>query len=160
MKTEKENFDELQRLLTMKRSQAPPRHYLRGFSEKVLSRLNNPDPVVSLPWWRRVQVALAESRPVQVSILTAAVGGFLVAGLAFSRNLEQKGGTARFIAPSSWLASQGTNPPIANLPSDGDRTDATIHSSTEPVMSTNLPAFHINTLGLRAEPVNFAPRRN
>src|SRR5262245_24125033 len=110
-KREQENFEELQRLLSMKRSQAPPPHYLRGFSDKVLSGLNRPEPVVPTPWWRRARLMLTESRPVQVSILGLAVGGLLVAALASSRSLEKSGATGTFHDRSSLLASQGTNAP-------------------------------------------------
>jgi hypothetical protein len=145
MKTEQENFEELQRLLSMKRGQTPPPHYLRGFSEEVLSRLHEPEPVVTRPWWRHVLVALAESRPVQVSVLGLAVGGLLVAGLASSQSLEKSGGAATFRDRSSLLASQGTNTPVATLPPDADRPGAEIHASTEPVLGTNLPGFRFNT---------------
>jgi hypothetical protein len=160
MKTEQPDFEELQRLLNMKRGQTPPPHYLHGFSEKVLSRLHEPEPVLTGPWWRRGWGLLVESRPVQISILGLAVGGLLAAGLASSRSLEKREGTGKFNDPSSLLASQGTNVPVATLLPDADRLETEVHSSTEAVLGTNLSVFHINTLGVRAEPANFSPRRN
>lgn len=160
MKTEQDNFDELQRLLNMKRGQTPPPHYLRGFSKEVLTRLREPAPVVTLPWWRHLQLAVMESRPVQLSILGLAVGGLLAAGLASSRSLEQNGGRSTFNDRSSLLASQGTNHPVAAMSPDADAADTQIPASTEPLLGTNLSAFRFNTLGTRAEPVSFAPKRN
>lgn len=158
MKTEQENFEELQRLLSMKRGQTPP-HYLRGFSKKVLSRLNEPELILPRPWWRHVQTLLSESRPVQVSILGLAVGGLLVAGMASSRSLERRGGSATFNDRSSLLASQGTNSSVAYPSPDTDRPVTAIHASTEPVMGTNLSGFHFNTIVPRSEPVSFVTKQ-
>jgi hypothetical protein len=156
MKTEKDEFWMLRELLSGRPAPPPPRDLPNG----VIQGIRNPKPQAPLPWWRHLQLAVMESRPVQLAILGLAVGGLLLAALASSRSLEQSGKTATFNDRSSLLAAQGTNAPVVNLSPDADRTDLEIHASTEPVLGTNLSAFRFNTLGPRAEPISFTPRKN
>ena len=53
MNPEPQNFDQLCKLLTLKRYEAPPPRYFNDFSSKVIARLNQP-VAEELSWWERL----------------------------------------------------------------------------------------------------------
>ena len=53
MNPEPQNFDQLCKLLTLKRYEAPPPRYFNDFSSKVIARLNQPMRQ-ELSWWERL----------------------------------------------------------------------------------------------------------
>ncbi len=151
MKADHENFEGLQQLLQTKRNPAPP----PDLSRSIMAGLHYRKPAVPQPWWRQLQAAVMDSRPVQVSILGVAVGGLLAAGLAYSNSLEKQGESGAFNDPSSLLASHATNATAPKLTLDGAGATAQIPASTEPLLGTNTSPFRFNTLGTRAQPVRY-----
>lgn len=95
MNTEQENFDQLLRLLKLKRHEPPPPRYFNDFSSQVLSRIRAGTPggrfesfddiVFQSPWVQRFWRAI-EHRPAVSGLFTAAICGLLVVGVFMSDN--------------------------------------------------------------------------
>jgi len=91
MSTGTEDFEELRRLLKVKRYEQPPPGYFNGFSIRVLNRLEKE----SAPgFWDRLAVTfpglkavfrLLEQNPVGVGIFGIGVCGLVLSGAAFSQ---------------------------------------------------------------------------
>ena len=47
-----QDFEDLQRLLALKRHEQPPPGYFERFPNRVLTRIEQAEAVVDLPWWR------------------------------------------------------------------------------------------------------------
>jgi hypothetical protein len=87
MSTDHEKQSELQKMLALKRYEAPPPRFFKGFSNKVIDRLHSPEPLASQPWWRRACLEI-KSKPVLVCASGTLVCGLLLAGLIASMRVE------------------------------------------------------------------------
>jgi len=85
MNPEPDKQDELQKMLALKRHEAPSPRFFKGFSTEVIGRLHSPEPPVDQTCWQRLGLG---TRPVQVSILGVVVCGLLLAGLIASLRVE------------------------------------------------------------------------
>ena len=93
MSPETENFDQLRRLLALKRYEQPPPGYFHHFSSQVIARIEAgeraDDPVGFVRfiwegvWLQRLWDAI-ESKPALAGVFGAAVCGFLVAGVIYT----------------------------------------------------------------------------
>ncbi|MBP9902509.1 MAG: hypothetical protein V9H26_03585 [Verrucomicrobiota bacterium] len=113
MNAEPENFDQLCRLLKLKRHESPPPRYFNDFSSQVVARiragsaggrLESPDGVVAGPRWLRQFWRVIEQQPAVSGMLTAAACGLLVVGVFVSDNARPTlnitaDGMAKFEAP-------------------------------------------------------------
>src|SRR5262245_27824175 len=77
--------DELQKILALKRHETPPPRFFTGLSEKVIDRLNTPEPGPRT-FWQRLGLDI-ESPPVLVCASGVVVCGLLVTGLILSRQV-------------------------------------------------------------------------
>ena len=84
-----QDFEKLQRLLKLKRHEAPPPRFFNDFSGKVTARIRAgdvgklesiEDVVAQAPWLQRLWQAI-EGKPAVSGIFTAAVCGLVVAGM-------------------------------------------------------------------------------
>ena len=87
MKPEHSTQDELQRVLALKRHEQPPRKFFKGFAEKVMDRLQNPEPPPAPTLLQRLGLDL-DTKPVVICLSGLAVCGLLAYGLIKSRGLE------------------------------------------------------------------------
>jgi len=94
MSPESENFEQLRRLLALKRYEQPPPGYFHHFSREVIVRIKAGDTgeVVAASWWswegswlRRAWAAI-ESRPALAGAFGVAVCGFFAAGALLTDN--------------------------------------------------------------------------
>jgi hypothetical protein len=85
MNPDTDKQDELQKMLALKRHEAPSPRFFKGFSTEVIGRLHSPEPSVDQAWWQRLGL---HTRPVQVSVLGVVVCGLLLAGLIASLRVE------------------------------------------------------------------------
>ena len=77
--------DELQKMLALKRHEAPSPRFFKGFSGQVIDRLHSPEPPIDQAWWQRLGL---DRKPVLVSITGVVVCGLLVVGLVASLRVE------------------------------------------------------------------------
>jgi hypothetical protein len=88
MNREDHDFEQLRRLLKLKRYEKPPPRYFNDFSCQVVSRLEaSRASAVGLSWWQRAWAGL-ELRPAVPVALSAAVCGLLVLGAVYSETAQ------------------------------------------------------------------------
>ncbi len=97
MNAEPENFDQLCRLLKLKRHESPPPRYFNDFSRQVIARIRTGSPagrresiedtLSESPWVRRFWQAI-ENRPAISGLLTAAACALLVVGVFASDSAQ------------------------------------------------------------------------
>ena len=78
--------DELQRMLALKRHEIPPPRFFKGFSDKVIDRLDSPESLADQTWWQRLGL---DSKPVLICASGVAVCGLLVLGIIASLRVER-----------------------------------------------------------------------
>ena len=112
-------------MLALKRHEAPPAPFFKGFSNKVIAGLDAPDPMASLPWWKRLGHDI-DSKPVLVCVSGIVVCGLLAIGMIASLRIEPARkrtappdeSTRMIIPPPSHLLTEpGTEPSPAPKPS-------------------------------------------
>jgi hypothetical protein len=93
MSPETQNFDQLRRLLALKRHEQPPPGYFNHFSSQVIARIEAgeraDDPVGFARWiWEGVWLQrlwdALEAKPALAGIVGAAFCGFLIAGVIYT----------------------------------------------------------------------------
>ena len=95
MNPQQDDFQDLRRLLALKRHEQPPPGYFEGFSRQVIARIQAGDYaeqpaaagwlLTAAPWLQRFWVML-ESKPILVGAFGAAVCALLIAGLNYSED--------------------------------------------------------------------------
>ena len=145
MSTGPNDFDELQKLLALKRREQPPRQYFARFSDDVLHNLDAPERPETMSWLQRLGV------PFDVSPAVVGAGGLLVSillvtGIGYAM---RPGGTRGpeippepldvgpvalgHLAPPNPMATQPPKPAVR--PED-------VPKSTEPVTTSDYPLFN------------------
>jgi len=151
MNREDQNFDQLRRLLKLKRYEQPPPRYFNEFSAQVVARLKaGQDSSMGYNWLQRLWDAL-ELRPVAPAAIGAAICGLLVLGAVYTEKADMPPGfsltsgengvgpsfatTAPLpLSPEYVRASFSTNP----VPATGSLFDQ-IPLGTQPPMRASLP---------------------
>jgi hypothetical protein len=97
MNPEQEEFQQLRRLLTLKRYEQPPPGYFDDFSEQVIIRIRAGERIDHFsfwevlsweaPWLQRLWAAV-ETRPMLAGGFGVAVCGLLLAGMLYSEQRE------------------------------------------------------------------------
>jgi hypothetical protein len=126
MTPEPEEFQELRRLLALKRHENPPPGYFASFSGKVVARIEAGNASAPRPWWARWLVEL-DFRPAVACAYTLVIGGVLVVGLNVALDAPPKG-SAELHMPTldqPLLAAQSPEPV-------GDTPQLTLQPMTVP----------------------------
>ena len=99
MNSDNQNFDELQKLLALKRREQPPQQFFRAFPSEVANRLHDTGPSRPLSWSERYGLD-SPFRPVWFCGLGALVCGLLAAGTFYALRVspEEKANVARQIS--------------------------------------------------------------
>jgi len=132
------NFDELQRLLALKRREQPPRRYFSGFSDQVLENLGAPERPETLSWLERLGVH-CDLSPAVVGALGILVVGLLGAGIAVSNGTKPVALGGPLAPPSGAPVpleqTVNSSPPPRSSPRPQDVP------STAPVLTPDSPPF-------------------
>lgn len=133
MERSNQNFDELQKLLALKRCEQPPRSFFTGFPDQVADRLHDPSPTRPLSWSERFGLD-SPFRPVWFCALGVTVCGLLAAGTYYALHVprDAKSGTATPIANAPL-----NSPALTAEPLPGTAPARDTRSSVEPVSSPN-----------------------
>jgi hypothetical protein len=128
MNPEQENFQDLRRLLALKRYEQPPPGYFNHFSDQIIGRLQAGERFqrhstletlfLQAPWVQRLWKAL-ETKPLIAGAFGVAVCGLLVAGIGYSERTE--------------------SPNIAVLTPAGTQTPPLMSVATEPTNALTAP---------------------
>ena len=147
-----EEFEQLRKLLKLKRHEQPPPGYFNTFSTRVLDRIENEtaDPAWRLwqeaPWLKRL-LNFLELNPMAAGAFAAGVCALLLGGIVYS----EYGGDAQLAAMPA-----DRQPAPAPMAMALDRPKASFASSTNAIMGSlsGLSAFD-NALGkLQAQQVS------
>jgi hypothetical protein len=93
MSKEPENFDELRKLLSLKRHEQPPPGFFRDLPGRIMTRIER-EEAARIGWWERLREVL-ELRPALSVGFAGALCGLLVAGVYFGGQSSPDGGTRR-----------------------------------------------------------------
>lgn len=162
MDNNSENFEQLQRLLAIKKHELPPPGYFNRFSGEVIARIREERHASSnalsrlqseAPWLVRLWQAL-ESKPAFAGAFGAAVCALLLGGIFFA---EKPVAPPEFASP---VAAQQNAPFIAASPtgSSAGLTQPVLLTSTNPAAGTSQTLFDLIQPGQTA-PVSFDPVR-
>ena len=93
MSQDTENFEQLRRLLALKRHEQPPPGYFNDFSSQVIARIKPGERgeegaiferlFWEAPWLQRIWAAL-EAKPILAGVFGVAVCGLLITGVVYS----------------------------------------------------------------------------
>jgi hypothetical protein len=172
MNQSEHNFQDLKRLLKLKRHEVPPPGYFHNFSGDVIARIKAGDNRESISFMETLQervpwlfnlVRLFETKPGVVGGLATSLCVLMVFGLVLTENSDN--GTApstAFDVPSqpasqsSQMASASSASGSSSAPSPLLASSGGIAMSTNPVTSLQ-PIFGQATSGSMFQPVGFAP---
>jgi hypothetical protein len=152
-----EPYEQLRKLLALKRHEMPPPGYFATFSSKVIARIEAEGLSVELPWWRRVLAGMT-LRPVALVSYSAVVLGVFALAASASRYLEDDQNVSVAVA-NPWASGsllQGNDTPAPVSIAALDPVDAT--SSVKPVLaaSPGHALFDVNRLAVQR--VSYRPR--
>ena len=147
MNPDSEQFEQLRKLLILKRHEQPPPGYFNNFSGKVVARIESAGQAGDgLAWFRKFW-ALVEGKPMLTGAFGAAVCALAISGLVFSDDVELAASNVR-------VASGNGNSPLA-----GDGQSLALSPGSEHSQfgsSTNPVSPELNSL-LNNFPVNAQP---
>jgi hypothetical protein len=125
MRPETENFEQLRRLLALKRHEQPPPGYFNSFSSQVIARIEageRGDDAVGFArwiwegvWLQRLWEALA-AKPALAGVFGVAVCGLLIAAVIYSDSPNQKGNLAGVLDPQNDRTEQVADNGFRNSP--------------------------------------------
>jgi hypothetical protein len=119
MSPEKDDFEQLRRLLALKRHEAPPPRYFNEFSMQVIARIKAGERGRTLEpydWFQRLWEAL-DTRPALAGAFGAAVCALLIGGVIYSEGVAP-GPVAPILGerqPSDLSAEAATRPAVDGL---------------------------------------------
>ena len=160
MNPESENFEQLRRLLALKRHEQPPPRYFSNFSSQVIDRIRADGaaqrrPATEGTWWERLWTML-EAKPLFAGAFGAGVCAVLVSGILSSGEMMPAGatGTAGVVVPT------GTAIGAAALQPETFQGHENLASPLP--MDTNALALKamFDSFELQATPVNFSLPNN
>ena len=104
MNPDSENFEQLRRLLALKRHEQPPPRYFSNFSAQVIDRIRAEGaaryrPAIEGTWWERLWTAL-EAKPLFAGAFGAGVCAVLVSGILSSGEMMPAGSTGIAATPT------------------------------------------------------------
>jgi hypothetical protein len=137
-----ENFDQLRKLLALKRYEQAPPGYFANFSTKVIARIESGEVAQPISWWQKLGLDF-DFKPALVCGLGVVVCGLLSVGVITSVSKDaDHSGTGLVMGPS-------INAPAEVIPFNVATPD--MPSSTQPVFS----ASRFDQFSVRAQPAAF-----
>ena len=165
MNQDTENFDQLRRLLALKRHEQPPPGYFNDFSRQVIVRIKASEKgergnfierlLWEAPWLQRIWGAF-EAKPILAGVFGVAVCGVLITGVIYSDKTDVSSvalvpGTEAESAPMTLADVSATDQPFLAKPVMLEP------SSTNPIATAQTGESLLGDIGkLRAQPASFA----
>src|SRR5207237_943257 len=95
-------FQDLRKLLALKRHEVPPPGYYNHLSLKIVSRLERAELEEQRTWWGAF-VAKFDARPVLACMYGCVISSLLLAGYRLSQIFEAEAGQSPSM-PGTWMA--------------------------------------------------------
>ncbi|MGD0259435.1 MAG: hypothetical protein ABSD29_06370 [Verrucomicrobiota bacterium] len=162
MNQDTENFEQLRRLLALKRHEQPPPGYFKHFSSQVILRIERGERGTLIdrllweaPWLQRIWAAL-ETKPILAGVCGAAVCGLLVTGVICSDRAD-----VSTVALVPATETESTPMALANMSvADHPLLAKPVllePSSTNPITPAQTDESLLGDIGkLRAQPASFS----
>ena len=83
MNPDSENFEQLRKLLALKRHEQPPPGYFNTFSSKVIARIEAGESAERTSWYAKL-LSLVEARPMLTGAFGATACALAISGFVFS----------------------------------------------------------------------------
>ncbi|MCS1412098.1 MAG: hypothetical protein M2R45_05301 [Verrucomicrobia subdivision 3 bacterium] len=145
MLTDPKSFDSLQKLLRLKRWEAPSEEHLDRLSSRIIAQIKVERVNSNTTWWSRV-ASFLDFKPVFACAYSATAMSLLVIGLGMN---EKKADLMQTFQPPS---SDGLS--LATCPTDGDVCSASFSlPQSEEIMETRLESFSTDSMTPRMQPV-------
>src|SRR5881394_1722382 len=112
-----QNFDDLRKLLALKKHEQPPPGYFNRLPEKILARIEASEFATQSTWWDWL-VARFDARPILACAYGFTISGLLLMGFRLSQVLQTSDSDSDTTTASlggAWLAA--TPDPISSQPS-------------------------------------------
>jgi hypothetical protein len=134
-----QNFDDLRKLLALKKHEQPPPGYFNRLPGKILARIEASEFATESSWWDWL-VARFDARPILACAYGFTISGLLLMGFRLSQVLQNDPDTESATASlGGWLAT--TPDPVTTQPGHFLQahfpSSASFISSLEPVMELN-----------------------
>jgi hypothetical protein len=165
MNQDTENFEQLRRLLALKRHEQPPPGYFNDFSRQVILRIKAGERgeegaflerlLWEAPWLQRIWAAL-EAKPVMAGVFGVAVCGLLLTGVVYSDKTDVSSlalvpTTGSESAPMALANVSAADHPLLAKPVVLEP------SSTNPITTAQTDESLLGDIGkLRAQPASFS----
>jgi hypothetical protein len=165
MNQDTENFEQLRRLLALKRHEQPPPGYFNNFSQQVIARIKvgergeGSELIERLLWeasWLQRIWAAFEAKPILAGLFGVAVCGLLITGVIYSDRTDVSSvalvpGTETESAPMALANVSAADHPLLAKPVILEP------SSTSPIATAQTGESLLGDIGkLRAEPATFS----
>jgi hypothetical protein len=150
MKPEPESFEALQRLLALKRHEAPPPTFFSRFADHVLERIETPEPLGPQTWWQRWGLDWG-LKPALACGSGVAVCALLAAGIVISLRMDRTRPSAPVPRSDYFSVTLSSAPEVTATPVARPEE---VPGSTRPVISPSSSSpFH--QFGLPAQRIDF-----
>lgn len=156
------DFDQLQRLLSLKRHEQPPPGYFLHFSDKVIARIEAEGlgRRGSGSWWQRLWNGL-DASPLLAFGYGGTVVGLLLVGVGVLDSVEPDNTVTASVVANPWFqpaAGAGQSMFIDNVATHPAIVRADSASSVTPVISRTVPDSLFDVNRLRAQPASYTFR--
>lgn len=145
MKPEQENFDQLRRLLKLKRYEQPPPRYFNDFSSRIVARISagerggRESALDMVPWLQKLWEML-EAKPILPAVFGAAICVLLVFGVGYTEKTVDGPPWALGAGIENMSGPPGTDSGFA-LKQDHLNAPTMLASSTNPVIQLGNSLF-------------------
>ncbi len=160
MNDSQEQFDQVRRLLVLKRHEIPPPGYFDHFSDRVIARIESETLVLEGSWWRRLVMSF-DAKPIVAGAYSLGLGGLLFVGLSLVHVYQQE--SVETLATSSgWNPAPATTMAEVQQSTSSDPTIGFVKnsdsgSSVTPVISEGAPSFLFRTPGMNSSQIHAQP---
>ena len=153
MNSAPEEFNQLRKLLALKRHEVPPPGFFERFPDKVVARIEAEGLGGRVSWWRRLFPQL-DAKPVLACAYGLVVVGLLAVGVGVSQSLDTEQAAAPDLGPP-WFAQAPASDALSISP---PLTRDSLTGPTNPASSVNPvsgpPSFLFDVNRLRVIPVS------
>lgn len=104
MESNPNDFDQLRRLLALKKHEQPPPGYFQYLSTQIVSRIEREEEMIHSSWWNWL-VERFDARPVLAGAYACVISGLLMMGFKLSQAVDPETAAAGGSSTGGWLAS-------------------------------------------------------
>ena len=152
MQLHPEPFDNVRKLLALKRYEQPPPRYFQEFSGLVIARIQAAEDAAALPWWRRLFSAF-EFQPAAVCATGLILSALFLTGMVISHKATERTVQREGPEVAALTGVQNTFALVSGNIASIDRPEE-VPSSTTPVANAIPSSSPFSQVSWQAQPVN------